>query len=128
MIRGADPAAGRPGFVVRMIDHGYAFNGPHWDFPESAVQGLYARRLVYESVRSLDDFEPWLSQVLHFPEQVLDRAWRNIPPEWVEGEEDALERLLEELYARRTRVPELIQSSRESRVSPFPNWTSAAKR
>src|SRR5215831_19785205 len=57
MIRGTNPAAGRPGFVARMIDHGFAFNGPHWDFPESAVQGLYARRVVYDSVRSLADFE-----------------------------------------------------------------------
>ena len=23
------------GFVALMIDHGFAFNGPHWDFPES---------------------------------------------------------------------------------------------
>ena len=57
----AGPGTGaRPGFVARMIDHGFAFNGPHWDFPESPLQGLYARRLVYDSVRSLDDFQPWL--------------------------------------------------------------------
>src|SRR5215475_11552112 len=29
MVRGANPAAGRPGFVGRMIDHGFTFNGPH---------------------------------------------------------------------------------------------------
>jgi hypothetical protein len=122
MIRGTNPAAGRAGFVARMIDHGFAFNGPHWDFPESAVQGLYARRMVYDSVRSLDDFEPWLGMVVHFPEEIMDRAWKNIPPEWVEGEEDALEGLLEKLYARRKRVPELIAASRDSRTNPFPNW------
>ena len=55
---GARRRAGRPGFVARMIDHGFAFNGPNWDFPESPLQGLYARRLVYEPVRSLDDFSP----------------------------------------------------------------------
>jgi len=37
----------RPGFVARMIDHGYTFNGPNWDFPDSPLQGIYARRLVY---------------------------------------------------------------------------------
>src|SRR5947208_17071316 len=26
MVRGAHPAAGKPGFVARMIDHGFAFN------------------------------------------------------------------------------------------------------
>lgn len=112
----------RTGFVARMIDHGYTFNGPHWDFPESPIQGLYARRQVYESVRSLDDFQPWLEQVIHFPEEVIDRAWKGVPPAWTEGEEEALERLLEELYDRRKRMPEMLTSCREARTNPFPNW------
>jgi len=86
------------------------------------VQGLYARKLVYQGVRSLNDFEPWLDQVVHFPEEVIDRAWKSVPPEWIEGEEDAMDRLLEQLFARRARVPALIESSRESRFDPFPEW------
>src|ERR1039457_5522287 len=77
-----------------MIDNGFAFNGPHWDFPESAVQGLYHRRMVYESVRSLDDFCPWLDQLVHFPEDrapasrpgfvalMIDRALASNLPPW----------------------------------------------
>jgi hypothetical protein len=122
MVRSTNSASGRPGFVARMIDHGYTFNGPHWDFTESAVQGLYARRVVYDAVRSLDDFQPWLDQVIHFPEEILDRAWKKIPPDWVDGESEVLERLLEQLFARRKRVPELIAASRDARVNPFPNW------
>jgi hypothetical protein len=122
MVRGAHPAAGRPGFVARMIDHGYTFNGPHWDFPESAVQGLYARKVVYDSVVSLDQFQPWLDQVLHFPEEIIDRAWKQIPPDWIEGDEDALHRLLEQLFARRKRVADLIRASRDSSIKPFANW------
>ncbi len=113
---------GRPGFVARMIDHGFAFNGPNWDFVESPAQGLYARRLVYEPVRTIDDFQPWLDQVLHFPEEVMDQAWKRIPAGWIEGEEDALEQLLERLYERRKRLPELINACREVRSNPFPNW------
>ncbi len=116
---GPDPKAG---FVALMIDHGFAFNGPHWDFPESAVQGLYARRLVYDGVRSLDDFQPWLDQVVHFPEEVMDRAWKQIPAEWLEGEEDELECMLERLFDRRRRVPELIAAARDARTNPFANW------
>ena len=129
MVRGGEaasssavPAGGRSGFVARMIDHGYTFNGPHWDFPESPVQGLYARRLVYDAVRSLDDFQPWLEQVIHVPEEVVDQAWKRIPPDWVEGEEDALDQLLEKLFDRRKRLPELVSACRESKVNPFPNW------
>ena len=127
MVRQGDPS-GRPGaggkaaFVARMIDHGFAFNGPHWDFPEAPLQGLYARRLVYDSVRSLDDFQPWLDQVASFPEEVVDRAWKRIPPDWIDGEEDALSQLLERLFERRKRVPELIAACRSTRVNPFPNW------
>jgi len=120
---GASPSEGpQPGFVARMIDNGFAFNGPNWDFPDSAVQGLYARRLVYESVRSLDDFRPWLDLVMHFPEEVVDRAWKSVPPDWLEGEEDALDQLLERLYARCKRLPEMIAACREGRAGPFPNW------
>jgi len=125
MVRGAgagESQSGRPRFVAQMIDHGYAFNGPNWDFPESAVQGLYPRRMVYEGVRSLDDFEPWLQQVIHFPEEAIDRAWKCLPPAWIEGEEDELERLLDKLYERRRRVPELIAACRAARTDPFPAW------
>ena len=120
--RGEAPAPSRPGFVARMIDHGFTFNGPNWDFPESPLQGLYARRLVYDQVRSLEDFQPWLDQVMHFPEEVVDQAWKRIPADWIAGEEDALAQLLERLYERRARLPELISASRNSRTNPFPNW------
>jgi hypothetical protein len=121
-VRESGLAGSRPGFVAQMIDHGYAFNGPHWDFPESPLQGLYARPLVYESVRSLDDFQPWLDQIRHFPEEVIDAAWKRIPRDWIAGEEEALDRLLAELYARRSRVPDLIAACRQVRTNPFPNW------
>ena len=112
----------KPSFVARMIDHGFAFNGPHWDFPESPLQGLYARRLVYDGVRSLDNFQPWLDHLRHFPEEVIDRAWKQVPPDWIEGEEEALEQLLENLYRRRQRVGDLIEACRSTRVNPFQNW------
>ena len=112
----------RPAFVARMIDHGYAFNGPHWDFPDSPIQGLYARRIVYDPVRSLDDFQPWLDNLRHLPEEVMDQAWKRVPADWLAGEDDAFESLLERLYARRSRVAELIEACRATRVNPFPNW------
>ena len=93
-----------------------------WEFSDSPLQGLYARKLVYEKVRSMDDFQPWLDQVVHFPEAVVDRAFRQVPPEWLEGEEDEFERLLERLLRRRKRVPDLIADARQARVNPFPNW------
>jgi len=118
----AAPTPTRAAFVASMIDHGYAFDGPNWDFPESAAQGLYPRRTVYDGVTSLADFEPWLEQVVHFPDEIIDRAWKSLPLEWLDGDEDALTSLLERLYERRHRVPDLIRASREARSSPFANW------
>ncbi len=110
------------GFVVLMIDHGFCFNGPHWDFPESAITGLYMRRVVYGKVVSMGDFEPWLSRVLHFPDEVLDRALRRIPPAWIGDDEGALIRMLEELLKRRTRIHELVYGCRNTEANPFPAW------
>jgi hypothetical protein len=111
-------------FVAVMIDHGFVFNGPNWEFSDSPLQGLYPRKLVYERVRSLDDFQPWLGQVVHFPETLVDRAFRQVPPEWLEGEEDEFEQLLEKLLRRRARVPDLISDARRARINPFPHWAS----
>ena len=111
------------GFVVSMIDHGFAFNGPHWDLPESAITGLYPRRMVYESVKSIDGFDPWLSRVKNFPDEVIDRAIRQLPPEWVEDDSELLEKLMEALIRRKKRIPELIEECRKAPGNPFPRWS-----
>jgi hypothetical protein len=41
-----------------------------------------------------------VGQVIHFPEEVVDRAWKSIPPDWIADEVEALEALLEHLLAR----------------------------
>jgi hypothetical protein len=115
-------SAPRQAFVAVMIDHGFVFNGPTWELTESPLQGLYPRKLVYEQVGSLKDFEPCLEQVVNFPDEVVDQACRQIPPEWLGGEEDQFEQLLEKLMQRRHRVPELVSDSRKARTNPFPNW------
>ncbi len=112
-------------FFALMIDQGFVLNGPHWSFPDSPLYGLYHRPLVYEQIRSLDDFQPCLERILHFPEDVVDEAYKQVPLEWIEGEEDALEAVLEKLLDRRARVPDLINQCRRARPSLFPNWKGA---
>jgi hypothetical protein len=120
------PAASAPprklGFVAQMMDNGFVFEGPHWRFPESPIQGLYFRPMVYKNVRGLGDFEPWIERIRNFPEEVVDQAVKQIPPAWLEGDEAELERLLERLLARRKRAPDLVAACRQARVSPFPEW------
>lgn len=110
------------GFVAQMVDHGYAFDGPHWDFPDSPIQGLYFRALVYRDIRSLEDFEPWLSRARHCPEAVFDEILRTTPPAWVEGEEAEWEQLMEKLFRRRRRIGDLLMHTIRARPQCFPAW------
>jgi|SRR5215472_10803439 len=112
----------RTGFVAHMMDHGYAFDGPHWTFTDSALQGLYFRPSVYREVTSFNDFQPWLDRVVNFPDEVVDQALKQIPPEWLNGDESLLEALLERLMSRRKRVPDLVHECQRGRTNPFPNW------
>jgi hypothetical protein len=124
----APPAAGfvaqapAAGFVAQMMDHGYIFDGPHWKFPDSPLQGLYFRPNVYQHVRGWQDFEPWLDRVIYFPEDIVDSALKQLPPAWVDEDAAPLQAMLEKLMARRARVPDLIRDSRRGRVNPFPEW------
>jgi hypothetical protein len=117
-------SAGPYGFSASMIDQGHAFGGPLWRFFDSPLQGLYFRPAVYRHVRSLNDFQPWLDRVIHFPVEVLDTARAQIPPEWLEGDEALLDGLLTKLVSRCKRVPDLIADSVRARVNPFPQWAA----
>lgn len=117
------PPPDRLGFVAWMIDHGYLFGGPNWALADSPLQGLYHRRTVYEHVAGWQDFEPWLARVRDFPEEVIDRAIRQIPPAWFDGDESDLEALMESLLKRRARVADLIEdAAKDCRPTLFPNW------
>jgi hypothetical protein len=110
-------------YVAMMIDHGFCFNAGEWDFPDAPLRGLYARHRVYQGVASMDAFEPWIDRLeKRITEATLGEEAEHIPPEWYQDDWDALGRLLERLYARRKRVPELILSARNSGRAPFPNW------
>lgn len=119
-LKGDTPS--RLGFFAQMIDHGFAFNGSNWIFQDSPIQGLYFRTSVYDEVRSLDSFQPWLDMIEHFPVEVIDSAWKEIPRNWIEQDEEALEQLLETLLKRRSRVASLIAEVRNKRTSAFANW------
>jgi hypothetical protein len=114
----------RIGFIALMIDHGYVFNGPHWDYTDVPVTGLYFRPAVYTTIRDFNSFQPWLDRIVEFPDIVIDDSLRELPPEWLNGDADHLNALLETLMCRRRRVPDLIRESISSRTAFFPNWAA----
>jgi hypothetical protein len=112
----------RLGFVTQMIDHGFVFNGPQWRLADSPLQGLYFRPLVYQHVRGIEDFQPWLERIVHLPADVMDQALRQVPASWISGDEARLEKLLEQLWRRRKRVEDLLHGCRKNRANLFPLW------
>lgn len=116
------PDSDKSSYVAVMIDHGFAFTAHQWTFRDAPQVGIYPRPWLYESVTGYSSFEPWLEWIAHFSLDVLDDAFKRVPPEWYEGDMAALESLLEELYARRTLVPELLRAARQAPRDPFPNW------
>jgi hypothetical protein len=57
----------------------------------------------------------------------VDAAVRSIPSTWLDGDEKALEQLLDRLLHRRSRLTDLIEACKEERSEPFPRWRSQKK-
>ncbi len=106
-----------------MIDQGFCFNAGEWNFPDAPLRGLYARNRVYEGITGRESFGPWLERLeKRLTDRVLGELMQEVPPEWYADDLDALLQLGEQLYRRRTRVPELLLAARQSSRHPFPNW------
>ncbi len=113
-------------FTAAFIDQGFCFNAGEWDFPDAPLRGVFPRNDVYAPVTGWESFEPWLSRVENFPENLLWSLATEIPPEWDwECDADAVAGLLGRLLERRSRIRELILSFKASSRNPFPNWTSS---
>jgi hypothetical protein len=110
------------GYLSLLIDHGFCFNDGEWSFPDSSLRSVYPRRLVYESVRGLRSFEPFLSRVEHLEAADLVACGKDIPAEWYGGEPAELNRLTERLYERRRQLRQAIVDAKNSPLQPFPNW------
>jgi hypothetical protein len=114
-------------YSVTFIDQGYCFNAGEWDFPDSALRGVYARNSVYQQVRGWEAFAPWLERIEGFAPEAVREIAGEIPPQWVANDWKALEKLVETIVARRGKVRELIAAFRDSSRQPFPAWVDAAK-
>ena len=109
-------------YRATFIDQGFCFNAGEWTFPDAPLRGVFARNKVYAHVRGWDSFEPWLSRVEMFAAEGLWKIAEEIPPEWYGGDPGSIERLMDTMLQRRSKVRELIGQFRESNREPFPNW------
>ena len=109
-------------YSAALIDQGFCFNDGDWNFPDSPIRSLYPRRLVYEGVRNVNSFEPFLSRVENLEAAELEECLRGIPEDWCGENPEKLMRLAERLFERRRRVRQALIDARNSALSPFPNW------
>lgn len=105
-----------------LIDHGFCFNDGEWNFPDSPIRSIYPRRLVYEKVRGLQSFEPYVSAVENLSADHVQACVKGIPAEWCGEDPGQLDRLAERLYERRRRVRQAIVDAKNCSLRPFPNW------
>ncbi len=109
-------------YRATFIDQGFCFNAGEWTFPDSPLRGVYARNQVYATVTGWQSFEPWLSRVESMAAETLWQIAEAVPPEWYGGDTTTIERLMEQMLTRRSRVRELIAAFRDSDRQPFPMW------
>ncbi len=114
-------------YRATFIDQGFCFNAGEWTFPDSPLRGVYQRNLVYGRVTGWESFEPWLSRVEEIEAQTLWDIAEAVPPEWYGGDTATIEKLMEQMLRRRSKVRDLIAEFRDSDRAPFPMW-DAGKR
>jgi len=114
-------------YQATFIDQGFCFNAGEWTFPDSPLRGVYPRNSVYAPVTGWASFEPWLSRVEAFESDKLWAIAEAVPPEWYGGDTAEIERLMEQMMKRRSRVRELIAAFRDSDRQPFPMWAGSVQ-
>ena len=110
------------GYHAAFIDQGYCFNDGEWVFRDSPLRGVHFSNQVYTGVKGWESFEPWLSAIEALDASAIGDIASSVPPEWYDGDWDALEKLVDCLARRRSGVRQLVRDFRYSSRQPFPNW------
>ncbi len=113
---------GRSQYQAVFVDQGFCCNAGEWSFPDAPLRGIYAKHRVYASVTGMESYAPWLERLEHITPALLDQIASEIPPEWYDQDQEALFHLLEQIYRRRKKVPDLILDAKNSNRQPFFNW------
>ena len=113
-------------YRANFVDQGFCFNAGEWTFPDSPLRGIFPRNRVYTRITGWESFEPWLTLIEDMQPNTLWEIAETVPPVWYGGNLDDLQRLMEQLLQRRSRVRELIESFRNSDRAPFPLWAHSS--
>lgn len=112
-------------YRVTFIDHGYCLNAGEWTFPDSPLRGVYGRNRVYEHVTGWTSFQPTLDRAMALDIDDIHQCTLGIPTQWCGHDRTDLNRIVERLHERRSIIPHLVATFRQSSRTPFPNWTNS---
>ena len=87
---------------------GLLFQCRRVELSDAPLRGVFSRNDVYANVTGWESFEPWISRIENFSENLLWPIAQQIPPEWCDHDQDELNRLLSTLLERRSKVRDLI--------------------
>jgi hypothetical protein len=82
----------------------------------------YHHPAAYVGVTGIESFGCWIERIAEVPLTLLDHLRWTIPSEWIEGDEDRLERLLEDIYIRRNKVERILWDVQSIHPHAFPDW------
>lgn len=107
-----------------LIDQGFCFNAREWNFPDGSVCGIYPRCTVYESVRGVGSFEPFISRIECLEPWEIGCCARNIPSEWCGEPPGQILGLSERLCERGGRIRRAVVDAVNARRQLFPHWSN----
>lgn len=114
-------------FTASFINFDRCFgDGLDWNI-SSADRCCYCNPLVYKHVINWDSFEPYLSRITTITPDSLWSVANGVPQQWREDEPNYLERIIETLLLRRTRVHHFLVKAIETNSGGFERWSSTAQ-
>ena len=108
---------------VEFVSRGGSLCGAGLGFRDHPLNGVYYQKAVYDRVTGWDSFDPILSNLILASPDGLYRTTKDLPFGWSEEHRDELDRLVESLLVRRSRIRQLITQSRDQVPGLFPSWT-----
>lgn len=111
-----------------MIDFGCCFHASDWTFRDRHMQGIFVEPFVYNWIKGIEAFEPWLQILEHGTSEAALRCFAAVvPKEWYGEDQEGLERLVSCLNQRRQLVRTLLRDSCCAVQHSFRNWNRATQ-
>lgn len=115
-----------PQYSAEFVGLGRFFCGARLGFSDDPRNGVYYQKAVYSRVTGWDSFDPVLSNLILTSPDDLYNATQELPLGWSHEYRNELDRLVESLLLRRSRIRQLITQTRDQIPGLFPNWIRRA--